>query len=455
MKKTVLSILMAAASAASFSQNPIVQTNFTADPAPMADGDLMYVYTGHDEDNATFFWMNEWRVYSSADMVNWTDHGCPLNLSSFSWADGRAWAAQTIKRNGKYYLYVCVHSKLSNAMAIGVAIADSPTGPFKDAIGKPLADGNWDYIDPTVMIDDDGQSYLYWGNPLIYFCKLNKDMTSIDGDIKTIPQTVEGFGGPSFRDRKQGEKYKDSYTEGPWIMKRNKKYYLLYAAGGVPEHIAYSVAKKPFGPWKYMGEIMPLSNTGSFTNHCGVTDLKGHSYFFYHTGKLPQGGGFDRSVAIEEFKYNADGTFPTILPTDKGVAPIGTINPKKRVEAEIIAFSRGVKVEQNDETGVYVSNIHDGDSIVVRVLDFGNESPVKFSARVASALQGGIMEIRVDKPDGILLCTLNAPYTGGWEKWQTEDVILNQKIEGIHDLYFLFRGNRGAKLFNFDWWKFQ
>ena len=102
---------MTTAAAVSFAQNPIVQTNYTTDPAPMADGDRMYVYTGHDEDNANFFWMNDWRVYSSADMVNWTDHGSPLSLASFSWADGRAWAAQTIKRNGKYYWYVCAHSK--------------------------------------------------------------------------------------------------------------------------------------------------------------------------------------------------------------------------------------------------------------------------------------------------------------------------------------------------------
>lgn len=446
---------MATAATVSFAQNPIVQTNYTTDPAPMADGDRMYVYTGHDEDNANFFWMNDWRVYSSADMVNWTDHGSPLSLASFSWADGRAWAAQTIKRNGKYYWYICAHSKLSGAMAIGVAVGDSPTGPFKDAIGKPLADGNWDYIDPTVMLDDDGQAYLCWGNPRIYFCKLNKDMVSIDGKIENIPQDENSFGGPSFRDRQKGVKYKDSYTEGPWLMKRNKNYYLLYAAGGVPEHIAYSMAKKPFGPWKYMGEVMPLSNTGSFTNHCGVSDFKGHSYFFYHTGKLPKGGGFDRSVAIEEFKYNKDGSFPTILPTSAGVQPIGTMNPKNRVEAETMAFSKGVKVEQNAETGVYVSDIHSGDSIVVRVLDFGTTSPKSFTASVASALQGGKMEVHADKPDGKLLCTLTAPYTGGWEKWQTVDANLNEEITGVHDLYFLFKGNQGAKLFNFDWWQFK
>ena len=119
-------------------QNPFVQTWFTSDPAPMVHNGTMYVYTGHDEDNADFFWMQEWRVYSTQDMVNWQDHGSPLALESFSWADDRAWASQTIERDGKFYWYICAHSKLSNGMAIGVAVSDSPTGPFRDALGKPL-----------------------------------------------------------------------------------------------------------------------------------------------------------------------------------------------------------------------------------------------------------------------------------------------------------------------------
>jgi len=287
MKKTVLSMAFSAVSALAAAQNPFVQTWYTSDPAPMVAGDRMYVYTGHDEDGADFFWMNEWRAYSTADMVNWTDHGVPLSLDTFSWADDRAWAAQTIERNGKYYWYICAHSKLSGGMAIGVAVGDSPTGPFRDAIGKPLADGNWDYIDPTVFIDDDGQAYLYWGNPRLYYCRLNADMTSIDGEVGTIEMTEKGFGAPDPKERVKGHKYKDMYTEGPWAMKRGKKYYMLYAAGGVPEHIAYSMSDNPVKGWKYMGEIMPLCDRGSFSNYCGEADCKGHSYFFYHTGKLP------------------------------------------------------------------------------------------------------------------------------------------------------------------------
>ena len=422
----------------------------------MVHNGTMYVYTGHDEDGADFFWMQEWRVYSTQDMVNWQDHGSPLALESFSWADDRAWASQTIERDGKFYWYICAHSKLSNGMAIGVAVSDSPTGPFRDALGKPLFEnGSWDHIDPTVMIDDDGQAWLMWGNPQVYYLKLNRDMISYSGELGMLPMTEAAFGGPMMKDREKGKTYKDSYVEGPWLTKRNGVYQLLYAAGGVPEHISYSTAPSPLGPWKYAGEIMPLSNTNSFTNHCGVADYKGHSYFFYHTGKLPQGGGFGRSVAVEEFKYNADGSFPTILPTDEGVKPVATFNPYRRVEAETMAFSKGVKTEQNDEVGVYVSDIHNGDYIKLQNVCFCDKLPRTFTARVASGLRGGQIEVRIDSLKGQLLCRLEVPATGGWEKWQTLTADFTQLVKGRHDLYLVFTGRKGPKLFNFDWWEMR
>ena len=453
-------------------QNPFVQTWCTSDPAPMVHDGTMYVYTGHDEDGADFFWMQEWRVYSSQDMVNWTDHGSPLALESFNWADDRAWASQCIERNGKFYWYICAHSRLSKGMAIGVAVGDSPTGPFHDPLGKPLFEnGSWDHIDPTVMIDDDGQAWLMWGNPRVYYLKLNPDMISYSGELGQLPMTEEAFGSPAMNEREKGKQYKDSYVEGPWLMKRNvfmpnkkgkpaKKatplYYLLYAAGGVPEHISYSTAPSPTGPWTYAGQIMPLCDTKSFTNHCGVADFKGHSYFFYHTGKLPNGGGFGRSVAVEEFSYNADGSFPTIMPTDEGVSPLEAFSPFKRVEAETMAFSRGVKAEQNDQIGVYVTDIHNGDYIKLQNVDFGQNKAAAFTARVASGLRGGQMEVHIDSITGQLLGRLEVPATGGWEQWQTLTTDLTLPGDSnTRDLYLVFTGRKGPKLFNFDWWEMK
>ena len=456
MKKTIILTAALAIAMNSTAQNPFVQTWCTSDPAPMVHNGRMYVYTGHDEDNADFFWMQEWRVYSTDDMVNWLDHGSPLALESFSWADDRAWASQCVERDGKFYWYICAHSKISKGMAIGVAVSDTPTGPFRDAIGKPLFEnGSWDHIDPTVLIDDDGQAWLMWGNPQCYYLKLNRDMISYSGELGLLDMTEEAFGGPIMSKREKGKKYKDSYVEGPWLTKRNGTYQLLYAAGGVPEHIAYSTASSPTGPWKYAGEIMPLSDTKSFTNHCGVADYKGHSYFFYHTGKLPNGGGFGRSVAVEEFKYNADGSFPTILPTDEGVKPIGKFDPYRKVEAETMAFSKGVKTEQNDQVGVYVTDIHNGDYIKLQNVHFCNKIPRTFTARVASGLRGGQIEIRIDSIGGKLLGTVNVPGTGGWEQWQTITTDLTAIASGHHDMYFVFKGRKGPKLFNFDWWEMR
>lgn len=221
LKKLYIAGLLLIAPALATAQNPFVQTWFTSDPAPMVHDGTMYVYTGHDEDKADFFWMQEWRVYSTNDMVNWQDHGSPLALESFTWADDRAWASQCIERDGKFFWYICAHSKMSNGMAIGVAVGDSPTGPFRDAIGKPLFEnGSWDHIDPTVMIDDSGQAWLMWGNPQLYYLKLNRDMISYEGELGRIEMTEEAFGSPVMNKREKGKQYKDSYVEGPWLMKK-------------------------------------------------------------------------------------------------------------------------------------------------------------------------------------------------------------------------------------------
>lgn len=451
MKRYLLGIALLMGAVSALAENPLVQTCFTTDPAPMVHDGRLYVYTGHDEDNASFFEMFEWRVYSTVDMVNWTDHGSPLSLEDFSWADDRAWAPQCIERNGKFYLYVPVHSKLTGAMAIGVAVSDSPTGPFKDAIGKPLADGNWAYIDPTVFIDDDGQAYLYWGNPDIYYVKLNEDMISYSGKIQKVTQTPEAFGNPP-----ADSDSKSSYTEGPWFFKRNGKYYLLYAAGGIPEHIAYSMSDSPTGPWTYKGVIMPsVGSLNSFTNHSGVVDYMGNSYFFYHSGNLPGGGGFDRSICAEQFEYNADGTFPSINPSKSGPEPIATLNPFERIEAETMAWSEGVKSDQNDEVGVYITKVHKDDYIKLSNVDFSDKGVVAFGASVACNFKGSQIKIYLDARKGTLIAKANVPFTGDFNKWEYFETPVSADVNGVHDVYFVFSGPvSNHELFNIDYWKF-
>jgi arabinoxylan arabinofuranohydrolase len=424
-----------------FADNPIVQTMYTADPAPLVHDGTFYVYTGHDEDGATWFNMKEWRVFSTTDMANWTDLGSPMNLATFSWAASDAWAGQCVFRNGKFYYYVPMRPK-SGGWAIGVAIATNPAGPFADALGHPLVSNNDFYIDPTVFIDDDGQAYMYWGNPYLYKVKLNEDMVSTSGDITQIPQTAETVA--------------NTYGEGPWLFKRSGLYYLIFSSDGNPnENIRYSTSSSPTGPWAYKGVIMPAEGK-SWTNHAGVADYKGNSYFVYHNAALPGGGAGTRSVCVEQFNYSADGAFPTIKMTQTGPKQIGHLNPFDVTQAETIAFSSGLKTEKCNDSGggVNVTLIHNGDYIKVNGVDFGTGATT-FEARVASGTTtGGSIELHLDSLTGPLIGTCAVQGTGGAQTWATKSCAVTGAT-GIHDLFFKFTGSGSGALFNFNWWKFS
>ncbi|MER5606359.1 family 43 glycosylhydrolase [Micromonospora tulbaghiae] len=423
--------------------NPIVQTIYTADPAPLVYNNRVYLYTGHDEDNSTWFTMKEWRVFSSDDMVNWTDHGSPLSLATFSWAKQDAWAGQAVHRNGKFYWYVPMVVRATGQMGIGVAVADSPTGPFRDAIGRPLVSNG--EIDPTVFIDDDGQAYLYWGNPRLWYVKLNADMISYSGSPTQIPLTTAGFGA------RTGDANRPTlYEEGPWVYKRNGLYYMAFAAKCCSEFVAYSTAPGPLGPWTYRGTIMPTQGS-SFTNHPGIIDFKGNSYFFYHNGALPGGGGFTRSVAVEKFSYGADGSIPTINMTTSGAPQVGTLDPYARREAETMAWGQGVETEASSLGGRNVGYIDNGDYIKVKGVAFG-AGATKFTAMVASAGSGGSIELRLDSVTGPLVGTCQVTPTGGWQTWTNPSCPVSGAT-GTHDLYLRFTGGSGS-LFNIDHWWF-
>ena len=433
-------------------ENPIVQTNFTADPAPMVYNDTFYVYCGHDETNvnSTWFNMKEWRCYSSVDMANWTDRGSPMSLTAFSWANADAWAGQCIPRNGKFYFYAPVYNTTSKNRMIGVGVATKPTGPFTDAVGNSLL-SRYDccYIDPTVYIDDDSQAYMYFGNPYCYWVKMNADMISYSGDTTRIPENATTFS--------------SCYGEAPWFYKRNGLYYLIWAADNSNgmENIRYSTSTKPIGPWTYRGIIMNTEGANwvkpctSWTNHEGIVDYKGNSYFVYHNAGLPNSGtsGFTRSVCIEQFTYNADSTIPLIHMTLSGPAQIGKLNPYDTTQAETICWESGVGTQVCSDVGggIDVDSIHNGDYIKVKGVNF-DAGAKSFIARVASATTGGNIELRLDTTTGTLVGTCAVAGTGGWQTWTTSTCTVTGAT-GVHNLYLKFTGGSGL-LFNFNWWKF-
>ncbi|MBC6613024.1 family 43 glycosylhydrolase [Hymenobacter sp. BT507] len=287
--------------------NPIILEKYTADPAALVQGNTVYLYTGHDEapPRQERYVMHEWLCYSSTDMVNWKEHPSPLNVKEFAWAKDDAWASQVIERNGKYYWYAAVEHGTIPGKAIGVAVADSPLGPFKDARGSALIANNmteskisWDDIDPTVFIDKKGQAYLFWGNTVCRYAKLKPNMTELDGPIQTIevPQ----------------------FTEAPWVHENNGWYYLSYATG-FPEKIAYAMSRSLTGPWEYKGILNEIAGNSN-TNHQAIIDFKGKSYFIYHNGGINTGGSsYHRSVCIDYLYYNKDGTLKRVQMTSEGV----------------------------------------------------------------------------------------------------------------------------------------
>jgi arabinoxylan arabinofuranohydrolase len=195
---------------------------------------------------------------------------------------------------------------------------------------------------------------------------------------------------------------------------------------------------------------MPTQGS-SFTNHAGIVDFKGSSYFFYHNGALPGGGGFTRSVAVERFSYNADGTIPTINMTTGGAPQAGTLNPFVRQEAETIAWGSGIETEPSSEGGMNVGWIENGDHIKVKGAAFGGGART-FSARVASAAAGGTVEVRLDGPSGAVVGRCGVPNTGGWQNWTTVSCPISGAT-GTRDLYLRFTGGSGY-LFNVNWWQF-
>ncbi len=426
---------------------PIIQTSYTADPAPMVHNDTVYLYTTHDEDDAEGFKMKDWLLYTSTDMVNWQDHGAVASLKDFKWYDGDngAWAEQVVERDGKWYMYCPIHGH-----GIGVLVADSPYGPFKDPLGKPLVwnKDNWYDIDPTVFVDDDGQAYMYWGNPNTYMVKLNRDMVSCSGEIVQLP------------------KIKD-YQEGPWFWGRKnargeKKYYLAFASTCCPEGIGYAMSDSPTGPWEYKGNIMNHTPQ-TRGNHPGIIDFKGKSYCFglnYDIFRLETSRHAERrSVSVAEMTYNADGIIQE-LPyfTDCTLDQIEAFNPYRRVEAETMAWGYGLKTTRQNPSGpwnptLFVTDIDDGEYIQLKGVDFGKGAS-KFTASCSSQLYGGSIEVHLDEPDGPLCGTVTIPYTGF--KYEEFSAFL-KKCNGMHDLFLVFKGTPRQKrnLFNFDWWEMK
>lgn len=284
--------------------NPLFKDKHTADPAVLVENDTLWVFAGHDaKGGQSGYVMKDWLLYSTTDMKHWTEHPSPLRIEDFSWAKSKqAYAGHVAKRNGKFYWYVS-----TNWCGIGVAVADKITGPYRDALGKPLltnencfaSDHSWACIDPAILIDDDNTPYIIWGNKQCYYAKLKDNMTEIDGEVHQIDV-------PEF-------------TEAPWVHKYHGKYYLTYASQW-PEKIAYAVSDNIGGPYTPMGIISEIAGNSN-TTHPAIVQYKNQWIFFSHNGGLSDGTSYSRSIIAEPLHYDSEGRIQNIPPTAKGLNP--------------------------------------------------------------------------------------------------------------------------------------
>ena len=439
---------------------PLFQTKYTADPAPLVVGDRLFLFTSHDaspedipdlnEKSSAGFFMYDWLLWSTTDMVNWTEHGAVASLKDIPWRsrENGAWAIQTVERDGKYYLYAPLHGH-----GIAVLKADSPYGPFEDPLGKPLVwdQSNWFDIDPSVYTDTDGQAYLYWGNPHTFYAKLNDDMISLKSEVTKLPHIKH-------------------YQEGPWFYQRNGHYYCAFASTCCPEALGYAMSDSPTGPWEWKNYIMrpTLRDRG---NHPGICDFKGHSYVFGQNYDLMHLDTFvhheRRSVSAAEITYNEDGTIQQVpyWLDQEPLKQLCWLNPYERVEAETMAWGYGLKSAKMgiENTGVvadmptstgkknmYIFDINDGEFIKLRGVDFGAGAK-KFSITAASTGSCKVT-LRLDVQDGPVIGEAVISKTGSVEKYKAFSTKVSNAA-GVHDLYLCFSNTTGDV--RLDWWQFR
>jgi hypothetical protein len=290
-----------------FSGNPIIRHKYTSDPTALVYNNKVYLYTGHDEAplGSESYVMKDWLCFSSSDLLTWEEHHDLLKATDFKWAEGGAFATKIIQRRDKFYWYAAVNHKTIKGSAIGVAISASPTEKFDDAINAalitrdmlPPSDNAKINLDPSVIIDDDGSAFIFWGNKTCYYAKLNDSMIRLDSEIKEVEL-------PDFE-------------EGAHIHKRNGWYYLSYGYG-MPEKVAYAMSRDIHGPWEFKGILNELAGNCETNRPC-IIDFNGSSYFFYHNGGLKNGGSHRRSVCVDRLFYNSDGTIRRIIMTSEGV----------------------------------------------------------------------------------------------------------------------------------------
>ena len=426
-------------------QNPIIQNQFTADPTARIFNGRVFVYPSHDilakegRGRPGWFCMEDYHVFSSENLSDWTDHGVIVSQNKVPWVDTASfsmWAPDCIFRNGKYYFYFPANNKDTNiqgrkTFSIGVAIADKPEGPF---IPQPEPISGFSGIDPNVFIDKDGQAYLYWSMGKIFAARLKDNMLELASEPKVVENLPE-----------------KGLIEGPFLFERKGIYYMTYPhVQNKIERLEYAIGDNPLGPFKFAGVIMDESPMNCWTNHQSLIQFEGQWYLFYHQNAFSPKFDKSRSICIDSLFFNEDGTIQKVTPTLRGV---GKTPASGRIDIDrYSAISEsGTSVEFLDSLNTFkgwkVILNEKNAWVQYNAVDFAKDN---YTSLVINAFsqKGGTLQIRLDKSDGPILTEVNIPEKSDW-------TLINAKVQkippGVHNLVVVSLNQHPVEI---DWIRF-
>lgn len=423
-------------------QNPIIHDQFTADPSARVFGNKVYLYPSHDivvqpgHGRPGWFCMEDYHVFSSPNLTDWTDHGVIVSQDKVPWGNSEGysmWAPDCIFRNAKYYFYFPDGVKdtvYGRGFAIGVAVSDKPDGPFT-VEPTPIKDVHG--IDPNVFIDKDGQAYLYWAGGNIYGAKLKENMLELASQPKVL-----------------GVLPAKGLKEGPYLFERNGIYYLTYPhVESKTERLEYATSDNPLGPFKFGGVIMDESPE-CWTNHQSVIEFKNQWYLFYHHNDLSPNFDKNRSVRIDSLFFNADRTIKKVIPTSRGV---GVTDASKETQIDRYSNkSEGASIDFLDTTNRFLGwkTVFNkpGAWVQYNSVDFRNKQLKKITMR-ASSVSGATLELRVNSIDGPVVSEIKIPKSSDWAI--TSAGILRFK-PGVKNIFVMMKEGSEAEV---DWITFK
>ena len=426
--KRALFLALTAWWVAAGAQNPLLRDHFSADPTARVFNDRVYIYPSHDIHSPVdrlkeWFCMADYHVYSSENLTDWQDHGVIVTQNEVPWVEPDSysmWAPDCVEKDGRYYFYFPSAPKgAQRGFAIGVATAMRPEGPFFCA-PQPIPGVMG--IDPSVLIDDDGQAYIYWSGMGIRGARLKANMMELD----TAPQQMEGL--------------PDGFKEGPFAFKRNGIYYLTFPwvrKENGTETLAYATSDHPLGPFTFRGIIMAESATGCWTNHHSITEYRGQWYLFYHHNDYSPKMDKRRAVRADSLFFNADGTIQEVKPTLRG---IGVSDAREPIQLDRYSdIGRGATIDYLDSLHTFKGwqvTLPKGGWLRYNTVSFEQVTSPTLTLRVKSAGKAQVI-IREGGAKGTVIAKVAVPAAKEWTNVKSPILHLPQ---GVKDLYVTATG---------------